>query len=31
MKTIDGSQRVGGTMDFMAEGKMVLSIKVNRA
>lgn len=31
MKAIDGSQRVGGMMDFTAEGKMVLSIKVNRA
>lgn len=31
MRTIDGSQRVGGMMDFTAEGKIVLSIKVNKA
>lgn len=31
VRAIDGSQRVGGMMDFTAEGKIVLSIKVNKA
>jgi len=31
VKTFDGSQRVGGAMDFTADGKLVLSIKVNKA